>query len=975
MRDLHSLADCWIQMLMIKKKIKRKSIKLNIYKLQGRKRLKAMRKLKDELLKGLRTLIDMKLKRIRWSKRGGGRMMRLYRIWLRQWQKYLKNQQVKLKEMDQEELELDRQLRQLRKQLNKLPNRRHVLIKYLKDFNKALESNKGDKKPYSQKENDVMKIELKNIIAFLLSRNKKFMRSRLIADRHDINFSTFWKLAVEKNKLNKIHKRKISELSIGSIGNISQGSRKKTLSQPSSKIEVPSMQKLDSTKDKKNKSNKKHRKKASAYSSSNIIVPSIQELYRRKAKQHRSNKMYKPRKSVVSIGSIGSIGNVPKIQPSSKSEVPSIRQLYRMKTELSTLAHNDADKFKKVLHKLKVKDSKLKQSIPESRIALEDILDLPINLRKTGLANKKRAEKLFNAKSTVNRLKQDMNAHPLSKIAPNRRRMLQKKMAAAKERQLRKLKEFEKDVETVAGDSVVKVVQSKPTTRHRQSTIKNVNIVDTKPTTHYQKPFSKNGNVAQNKATSHHRQSIRRIQDNENATDTTTIVKPGESIEDFKPLKQAASDIDDLMKNKSVSAGIHTYRDQKSPQWKLFQRVLASKKKRRMGSDLLTILEKNDQPKLRPVQTLLEDVIKGPTMLDILADKDEILKVVGKHYMWKNLATVYQDLTSVGVGKLEIYKVLREQYLRYIDDIVGESINNGARVVSRSEMSSISQSLGDSSDSFEEYITKSKPRQDVPVRKSLFELRESSSRASSIVHRDDVNKGTKKVSPLEMMGYKERHLIDRRYSATNLRNIQDAHERYFSSLDRPPVDSRTLARKRQEAAIARDLRRTRKANLGRKERLKKQRQQQRRVGSCRLYYEPSKTCRERSLEDDDKELEDCGCKPECVLPKCSRCGVELPPLSLSPKSSSSSSSLSLCSMAACGMNQQLLEFTADICDHCGFIHDQQSACNMVIEPTTSKTLQQLRIIKKISQCPDVLSQQSSLRFAASLQRICSCADV
>jgi len=221
------------------------------------------------------------------------------------------------------------------------------------------------------------------------------------------------------------------------------------------------------------------------------------------------------------------------------------------------------------------------------------------------------------------------------------------------------------------------------------------------------------------------------------------------------------------------------------------------------------------------------------------------------------------------------------------------------------------------------------------------------------------------------MACKELKLMNRRYSASNLKNIHDAHARYFGCLDKSPLDIKMEQSKLQEEAIARDLRRNRKTDLGRRER-KKKRKQQKRVDCCRLYYEPRKTCRERSIEDDDDDEEEegnCSCEPECISSKCVRCGVELAPTTLTPKSSTSG--LSLYSIAACGKNKELLQFTSDICDQCGFVHNQHSPCPMLTESTTSRTMQQLRQIKQISQCSDGFSHQSSLRVFPGLQRICS----
>ncbi|KAL7737423.1 hypothetical protein ACLKA6_013024 [Drosophila palustris] len=415
--------------------------------------------------------------------------------------------------------------------------------------------------------------------------------------------------------------------------------------------------------------------------------------------------------------------------------------------------------------------------------------------------------------------------------------------------------------------------------------------------------------------------------------------------------------VSELLKNKFVPPGVYTYQDQKNPHWQLFQRIVQSKRTKSLGSQLMKLLDLFNQAKYRPIQLLLKDVIKGHTMLDILADKEAILKTVAKHYMWKNLANVYNDLTSVGVSKPEIFNVLKEQYLKYIDEIVGEAIQKGALVIDASQLSWLTdkESMG-SSDSFEDYLSKSRPKQEMAMRKTIAEIKELPSPPMAPPQLDALS-----MLSMEIPAYNEHVSMMRRYSATNLRNIYDAHARYFDSLVKHPKDSRMSESKRREAAIARDLRRNAKAKAR-----KTKRKQQKKVDSTRLYYEPRKTCRERSIAnvkelakvDADKEMEAKECN--CELSKCSRCGVELPPRIASP--ASSSSDLSFRSTAACGMNKYLPQFTADICDQSGFVHDQQSFCPMLNESSTSK-MQQLRLIKEISRYFDA---RSSLSFGARI---------
>ncbi|XP_062127594.1 uncharacterized protein LOC133839956 [Drosophila sulfurigaster albostrigata] len=387
------------------------------------------------------------------------------------------------------------------------------------------------------------------------------------------------------------------------------------------------------------------------------------------------------------------------------------------------------------------------------------------------------------------------------------------------------------------------------------------------------------------------------------------------------------SDVDALVIPKIISAGLFTQKTLKSPHWKLFQRVVAENKKS-FGEEFIENVDDTTKTNLRSVHILLKDVIQGPSMLDIIADRNGILRIVRRHYMWKNLAGVYSDMSSVGVGKKEIYNVLRNQYLENIDEIFNEAMENGMALVSEKEPTISVDDL-----QFHNLHLTDSTENSMDV---LRFKRTSASREGSIA-----SGGSDRQSVLSL-AIKDLSDVNNRYSLTNLKNIQKAHVAYFASLKKTPLE---IQLQQQKNAMKKELRKQSRLQSATKECKKKQKKLQQNVDNNRLYYEPRKTCRERSILDD--ELQDCNCLEPLCTPKCMRCGAEMPSLD-TMEVKSSSSKLSLYSIAACGKNKDLLHLTSDICDQCGFVHHQRSPCPMLIEASPSRTMQQLRWIKEIA---------------------------
>ncbi|KAH8319732.1 hypothetical protein KR074_004877 [Drosophila pseudoananassae] len=76
--------------------------------------------------------------------------------------------------------------------------------------------------------------------------------------------------------------------------------------------------------------------------------------------------------------------------------------------------------------------------------------------------------------------------------------------------------------------------------------------------------------------------------------------------------------------------------------------------------------------KFRRLQRFLKDIIENNTIIDYVADTNELMKVVGKHEMWNVLQDLYNDLASRGISKEDSQKVLAAKYMEYLKSILNE---------------------------------------------------------------------------------------------------------------------------------------------------------------------------------------------------------------------------------------------------------------------------------------------------------------
>lgn len=433
------------------------------------------------------------------------------------------------------------------------------------------------------------------------------------------------------------------------------------------------------------------------------------------------------------------------------------------------------------------------------------------------------------------------------------------------------------------------------------------------------------------------------------------------------PKERVTDDVNELLRNKSVPAGIR--QELKNAQWRLFL-TNASRMKRRAGQVLMNIFETDDSKKYRPIQRLLRDVIQGPSMMDILADKKTIVEAVHKHYMWKNLYSVYQDLKGVGIPKGDIFNMLREHYLKYINEIVSEAIQKGAKLSVIDQGSPLARQK--SNDSFDQYLDEKIAARAAINDRIINEHILRKSKMSTVSTDDSRWSGVS----LESLTNRQLKRMDDRYSMRYLQSIWAAHARYFNRDKRESMFSSVQADDTLSERLPGDSSCRRKVSKG--QRPQAQQLRKRKVHLQRLYYEPRRTCRQRQV---DEKCAICECDAQ-KLEKCIRCGIELPHLPTSSEPSSIDLCLSTPTLAACVHNPQMLQAAADICHVCGYVHEPQSGCFMLdIDFAPGGALQQLRRIKEYANCVQQRQQQldqsadsiwlAAVRSCASASEACA----
>lgn len=381
----------------------------------------------------------------------------------------------------------------------------------------------------------------------------------------------------------------------------------------------------------------------------------------------------------------------------------------------------------------------------------------------------------------------------------------------------------------------------------------------------------------------------------------------------------------------------------KARRWTFYKKFVDLTGGKHAGAGLFKLLEDRQDEKYQQLHRLLSEIIHLPSMLDALQDGTEVYETILNHYMWNNLLEVFNDLKGM-VPKHVILRVLKEQYNSFIDQIVTQSIEEGAKTVvddiktPPAEPMELPNKLETGNDSFDAFIDHSL---------GLIELNPSSFRSSkTALDRQSLED----PASLERLLSEQLQRMSDRYSLDNLRKIYEAHSHLFAKMV-----SKWPGKKQQ-------AQQKKKSKLKRKQASK---QVKPRVSPTRLFDAPHRTCRQRKA---DEMCAECSCDEEEedeLVPRCERCGDPLPVLHATPEESVTQ--LSLDTIEACGKNQELIQCTRDICYQCGYVHHEQQPCPMIwpqAELEDSKRLRYLRLIKEFAHnkqrllqpCPNRLSK-------------------
>ncbi|KAH8275188.1 hypothetical protein KR026_001511 [Drosophila bipectinata] len=340
--------------------------------------------------------------------------------------------------------------------------------------------------------------------------------------------------------------------------------------------------------------------------------------------------------------------------------------------------------------------------------------------------------------------------------------------------------------------------------------------------------------------------------------------------------------------------------------------------------------------KFRRLQKFLKDIIENNTIMDYVADTNELMKVVGKHEMWKDLQDLYNDLAARGVSQEDSKKILGTKYMEYLKSILNDlnlakkalprlipprdSENKviaipkkdhshlkvdhllTKRTLKKSKSVAQHQPQPEDSDSYSQGLGTPHRRHQVmddlmykkiieqellaarlvreERRRRLLAYPSFSRRFSS--HSTYSNRSNWDVAPSEEENIRE---AETRYSAKNLQTILNDHTLMFKVRNPPPNRFSDILHSRHKGSPVEKplkIKQTRKklkpqTTYAVRDTTKRQRRQLRPTEE--LFYSPRKTCRQQKISDFGEPSECLGCvclKEPCnsnYYEKCPRCGV------------------------------------------------------------------------------------------------------
>ncbi|BFG05303.1 uncharacterized protein DMAD_04062 [Drosophila madeirensis] len=947
------------KMVLLKKQMRRKGRHLRSYRRLAHRRLRMMRGIRDELLQRVRKAIAGRQRDMDQVQRDQARHeVAMYKKWLNSWTKSLLSQRRMIVQQQQLERQLDRRLRLLRKQLGRHRTPQRLLGRCFLKLRKSLKR-ASHLHPSIEGQAHLWEEEAEEVRRYLsqLQGNRKKPRNRLLK-----GFSDFWDMEMLRKKRPPIDPmttefRKPSDqiYAVPEMPAKPKKIKKKKHSEPETEsVNINFNELRGAYKPKGLKRKQKKRLKR-------IQKPTIDELQELYAEQmaikagrpSKSKKRHTKRSSPsrtltrLNLKKLLTLDAVPE-DVSVNTKV--------VGRKLAAKKHGTRDNGAGAQEKPKQKQRGVKRRRKESRglpQKTEPLPDVGPNLKAVKKTEKQRH--VADKPPTMNFFRLEVQDNLTSETNENGSGETTESM------QDQDSKEAERDYEIENRNAKnlepTKSEMSMLNTLEMLRMEKNSLDVEQKPMVKAPKKQR-----ASRKSSGLRGQSLKSITGKRKKS---SVAKDTQPVEQFMPGKMR---LQRPVEPGPADAGLR-FSDENS------------EAKLRYSFHLNDL---NSDPKFRGLQRLLKDVIERNSVLDEVIDVQALMSVVGKHNMWNTLAGLHSELLATDIDRSDIVELLSKKYLDYLRAIVNEYGNNPAaegksmtsskyRISSINVPSEIAENIGWLS----EHTTRRMGDGDSPFKgisavnskHGLYEM----ANASGLMDHDQLKKlineelkmerslreerrrklfsgtsarftSTSSMSLLEIDPKEEQNLqnVEMRYSMKSIRKMLDTYTQHFESLAKSPV----LVALEKQRSIREDKLKSHEPCP--KTHVSKRKKKNLRSAE-RLFYEPRQTCRVKNLHD---ESDDCECEPACsddtlvdscphVYGKCPRCGVkvELP----APTPQASVLSLSQGSIEACAKNELMLSTVADICTHCGYIHDKCQSCPQL--PIGPAPLQQLRRIQ------------------------------
>lgn len=950
---MKSLLDQWIEMIDVRKRIRRKCTKLKLFKKKVEQRLRVLRQICIAMVNQLYRIFLARKRIMGWSGRQTGKMMQ-YRRWQRDWNNFLLEQGKRMKKAQQQEERLNRRLRKLHTELVKSPQRRRLIKKLFKKLEIRVATNAKVKKHHR-----VFTTKRKSHNRLQSSKVYNFQGKHKRSSRRDSNKQKTEKSPNEDQSHDRVALEPKRSRKMKAKAKKLPGIRElQTMDQPILKTDQAPQ---ESTVGRKKKPIATYKKEKEEKEDSPLGQEKFLQQISYKAKDRNklgqqilteekaspANKDHSPdpvaaktrdESTKQPLGKEISFDLIPNKSKGTKKLGQ--QALIGEKGSPSTKDHSPDP----VSHK-STNESK-KQPLGEDN-ALDPILNRSKERKKLGqqiltkenespptkdhsldpVSHESRDESKKNQPLDEENALDQIPYRPKDRIKLGQRILIEEKESPSN---------IDHSADPVSHGAEIKKKPSKIDyilTRARdksieQDTLKSAGVNGSKlkmkkPSRRESKTMTDKSNLLS--SVSKDLLKIARLTGERDTSLVDTIKKKlrASNVQDRSKMPKVIEDKTQAMAAPIVPIGRpsqamrHTGADHRK--WILHKKEVMTGNKH-AGAGLFEALEKHQHTKYHELQQQLSDVIQGPSMIDKLQDSTSIIESIQSHYMWGNLLSLFLDLKAVMPPK-EIVEILKRQYTEYVNDIVKTAISKGALIIDVPNSSRV-EADQPHDDSSSDVLSNS--------------LHSSMSRHSSLApsERQDSDEPL-----LELQLSEELKRMTDRYTQKNLKRIYDAHVALFGQSNSSERLNRFERKRRKQKQLFEQSKLQLEHNMARK---------QARVSPTRLYDAPRQTCRERKCKECNHEDDD------VLMPKCERCGFGMSKLHVTPENSVTQFSLS--TLEACNKNPRLIASSSTICWKCGFMHRVQQACPVIWQrqpvEKDPETLLHQRLIKEIASSGD-----------------------